>query len=117
MLSYCLHTVNSSVEHKKPGYTPGDERLYAPLIPSSSSASASGDGGEIRRGWKEEEVVANQLANEETVEAIIRKRSLDGKTSLPEIPVYLAELSVQDTLSVLCTSLSVGLERMVGPSR
>jgi len=51
------------------------------------------------RGWREAEVLvsfllmiatrdqahvqSNQLSNEESVEAIIRKRSLDGKPSLP----------------------------------
>jgi hypothetical protein len=84
MLSYCTQTVNASVEVKKPGgYTAGDERLSA------------GPGDTARtRGWKEEEVLvrlvfkrrlsdsdvqANQLANEESVEAIVRKRTLDGK--------------------------------------
>lgn len=53
MLSYCLHTVGSSVDAKKPaGSGPGDERLAAP---------AAADGYVSRRGWKEEEVVVSGL--------------------------------------------------------
>lgn len=85
MLSYCLQTVNSSVDAKKPGgYSPGDERLANPVLGETTRQS---------RGWKEEEVLvrlllgccsytdvqANQLANEESVEAIVRKRTLDGE--------------------------------------
>ncbi|KAK1926500.1 caffeine-induced death protein 2-domain-containing protein [Papiliotrema laurentii] len=69
MLSYCLNIVGQSVESKKPGYTPGHEQLAAPIPGAESSR---------HRGWKEEEVLANQLANEESIEAIIRKRSLEA---------------------------------------
>ncbi|CAD6582379.1 MAG: hypothetical protein TREMPRED_003269 [Tremellales sp. Tagirdzhanova-0007] len=72
LLSFCLQTLESSLDSKRPqGTSPSDERLAA----SPSNVSPN---GRKERGWKEEEVLTNQLANEESVEAIIRKRTLDA---------------------------------------
>ncbi|RSH83857.1 hypothetical protein EHS25_005472 [Saitozyma podzolica] len=82
MLSYCLSTVNASLESKRPETKGIDERLAA-------SPSAAGP-IQRERGWREEEVLANQLANEESIEAIIRKRTLDVAIS----PVCPGDLGV-----------------------
>jgi len=64
LLTYCLQTVTTSLEAKRPQE---DDLLSLATV----------DRKRIR-GIKEEEVLQNQLANEESVEAIIRKRSLDA---------------------------------------
>lgn len=91
LLSYCLKTVGTSLETKKPSNAL-DERLVG-----GSAASASSM-GQRERGWREEEALVScfrlialgspsahaqaiQLGNEESIEAIIRKRSLDGEFS------------------------------------
>ncbi|ORX34499.1 caffeine-induced death protein 2-domain-containing protein [Kockovaella imperatae] len=67
MLSFCLQTVARSMEGKRP---------VEPV--ASTPAFSSPMHGASARGWAEEEVLANQLGNEESIEAIIRKRSLDA---------------------------------------
>ncbi|KAI9635356.1 caffeine-induced death protein 2-domain-containing protein [Dioszegia hungarica] len=71
LLTYCLTTVHQSLEAKKAEMSGQDEKLAAP-------ARNGADAGRRVRGLKEEEVFANQLDNEESIEAIIRKRSLDA---------------------------------------
>ncbi|WWD22106.1 hypothetical protein CI109_106595 [Kwoniella shandongensis] len=57
LLTFCTQTVQASVEGKRDASSP---------LPH------------WERGVKEEEVLADQLASEESVEAIIRKRTLDA---------------------------------------
>jgi hypothetical protein len=60
---------------------------------------------------------SNQLSNEESVEAIIRKRSLDGM-SLPALQYHWVLMSsFQITMSILLTSTDrYGRKDMVGSS-
>ena len=85
------------------------------------------------RGWREAEVLvsfpppafqefklnvqSNQLSNEESVEAIIRKRSLDGE-SLSVLESHLVLISsFQIKMSILLTSTDrYGRKDMVGSS-
>ncbi|WRT64864.1 uncharacterized protein IL334_001800 [Kwoniella shivajii] len=62
LLTFCSQTVQSSVEGKK------NVDADTPIV----------TGPKWERGIKEEEVLADQLASEESVEAIIRKRTLDA---------------------------------------
>ncbi|ORY27760.1 caffeine-induced death protein 2-domain-containing protein [Naematelia encephala] len=70
MLSYCITAVDRSVLEKKPV----EENVQ--FVPFSRYGQEVGM--ERERGWKEEEVMADQLRNEEAIEAIIRKRTLDA---------------------------------------
>lgn len=123
MLSYCLQTVNASVDAKKPGgHSPGDERLSTSLQPALS-------GSPRLRGWKEDEVVvclfrastltsqANQLASEESVEAIVRKRTLDGEHSHSDLDPALLMISLQNKMPVFLSDRWHAITRLVGPSR
>lgn len=57
MLSFCIQTVNSSIEAKNPaGLSGADEKL----IGSSTSAA----GGSRHRGWKEDEVLVGHSHND-----------------------------------------------------
>lgn len=57
MLSFCIQTVNSSIEAKNPaGLSGADEKL----IGTSTSAA----GGSRQRGWKEDEVLVGHTHNE-----------------------------------------------------
>ncbi|KAL7418612.1 hypothetical protein Q5752_007070 [Cryptotrichosporon argae] len=62
LLMFCERTVRASLAAKKDEVRGIDERLA----------------GSGRRGWKEEQVLADQLDNEASVEAIVRKRTLDA---------------------------------------
>ncbi|WVR04555.1 hypothetical protein IAU60_001562 [Kwoniella sp. DSM 27419] len=68
LLSFCTTTVQSSVDDKKRDLADGG------AITQVQAVSAP----RWERGIKEEEALADQLASEETVEAIIRKRTLDA---------------------------------------
>ncbi|OCF40919.1 hypothetical protein I317_05278 [Kwoniella heveanensis CBS 569] len=69
LLSFCSQTVSANLDEKKqsqPGAEGGGVR-------TSSSSTPRWE-----RGIREEEVLADQLASEEGIEAIIRKRTLDA---------------------------------------
>ncbi|RXK39044.1 hypothetical protein M231_03668 [Tremella mesenterica] len=68
LLSYCLETVNASLELRR-------STIGSSSVNHRIEGSLPGYGG---RGMKEEEVLADQLANEHSIEAIIRKRTHDA---------------------------------------
>lgn len=84
LLSYCVTSVSSSLSAKQQALHGQDARLeadsgrYASDAEREAKAQAGLRGRNLRETMFGEEVLKNQLVNEETVEAIIRKRSLDG---------------------------------------
>ncbi|WVF69916.1 hypothetical protein IAT40_004700 [Kwoniella sp. CBS 6097] len=67
LLSFCSQTVQSNLDEKK-----------QVVEGSSSSSASSSNTPRWERGIREEEVLADQLVSEESIEAIIRKRTLDA---------------------------------------
>lgn len=70
LLTYCQNTVDSSLSARRAAAA-SDSPLAEP--PQAFTGVTAHE-----RGMKEDQVVAQQLANEASIEAIIRKRTLDA---------------------------------------
>lgn len=76
LLTYCINTVEGSMNAKRAAAGgPTDERLVA-----APPRPAGVQGGAHERGVREEQAVSDALHSESSVEAIVRKRTLEGES-------------------------------------
>ncbi|WVQ97959.1 hypothetical protein IAU59_005079 [Kwoniella sp. CBS 9459] len=81
LLSFCSQTVQANLDEKK-------------QVLEGTSSAGSSKTPRWERGIREEEVLADQLASEEGIEAIIRKRTLDAFKS--RCPFFHPSISGSD---------------------
>lgn len=56
-------------------------------LAAAPARQAGVSGGVHERGMREEEVIVDQIANEASIEAIVRKRTLEGESVLCAVDV------------------------------
>lgn len=77
LITYCQSTVDASLAPKLAARAGVEDKLAA-----SPARPAGVAGGAYERGAGEEQVIVDQLANEASIEAIVRRRTLDGAFSV-----------------------------------
>jgi len=76
LITYCQQTVDASLAAKRAATAGVEDKLAAP-----PPRKAGVMGGVHERGIGEETVIVEQIANEASIEAIVRKRTLEGESS------------------------------------